>query len=82
MGTHLLGDILAALAGPTRDPREDLPPPIFRRGIVKLEDLTSGMELAGTVLNVVDFGVFVDIGLWDSARSYQSPGRSLHSGSA
>ncbi|MBM4000162.1 MAG: S1 RNA-binding domain-containing protein [Planctomycetes bacterium] len=62
----LLRDILAALTRPGRDPREDLPPPVFRRGIMRLEDLESGMELTGTVLNVVDFGVFVDIGLSDS----------------
>src|SRR4029077_1004009 len=49
-----------------RDPREDLPPPIFKKGILKLEDLQPGMELKGTVLNVVDFGAFVDIGLKDS----------------
>ncbi len=62
----VLSDILAALARPGRDPREDLPAPIFRRGILKLEDLKAGMELSGTVLNVVDFGAFVDIGLPDS----------------
>ncbi len=62
----LLRDILNALARPGRDPREDLPAPVFRRGIVKLEDLEPGMKLAGTVLNVVDFGAFVDIGLPDS----------------
>ena len=62
----LLKDILASLARPGRDPREDLPPPVFRRGIVKLEDLEPGMQLSGTVLNVVDFGAFVDIGLPDS----------------
>ncbi|MFO0901911.1 MAG: Tex-like N-terminal domain-containing protein [Pirellulales bacterium] len=67
VGALLLRDMLASLARPTRDPREDLPPPVFRRGIMKLEDLASGMELSGTVLNVVDFGVFVDIGLSDSA---------------
>ena len=66
IGTLLLGDILAAIMRPGRDPREDLPPPVFRRGIVKLEDLKPGMELTGTVLNVVDFGAFVDIGLHDS----------------
>jgi predicted RNA-binding protein with RPS1 domain len=59
-------DILEALARPGRDPREDLPPPIFKKGILKLEDLQQGMELKGTVLNVVDFGAFVDIGLKDS----------------
>jgi len=62
----LLRDILSSLARPGRDPREDLPAPVFRRGIVKLEDLEPGMKLAGTVLNVVDFGAFVDIGLPDS----------------
>ena len=59
-------DILASLTRPGRDPREDLPSPVFRHGIMKLEDLTPGMELSGTVLNVVDFGAFVDIGLSDS----------------
>ena len=59
-------DILAQLARPGRDPREDLPPPIFKKGVIKLDDLTPGMELTGTVLNVVDFGAFVDIGLHDT----------------
>jgi uncharacterized protein len=66
IGTLTLQDILAQLARPGRDPRESLPPPIFKRGVLKLDDLTSGMELNGTVLNVVDFGAFVDIGLKDS----------------
>ena len=66
VGVPTLHDILDALARPGRDPREDLPPPIFKKGILKLEDLTPGMELKGTVLNVVDFGAFVDIGLKDS----------------
>lgn len=66
VGTHLLQDILTSLTRPGLDPRDSLPPPVFRRGIMKLEDLTPGMELTGTVLNVVDFGVFVDIGLSDS----------------
>lgn len=66
IGTHLLQDILASLTRPGIDPRDNLPSPLFRRGIMKLEDLQNGMELAGTVLNVVDFGVFVDIGLSDS----------------
>ena len=56
----------SALARPERDPREDLPKPIFKKGILKIEDLSAGMELKGTVLNVVDFGAFVDIGLKDS----------------
>ena len=66
IGEPTLHDILEALARPGRDPREDLPPPIFKKGILKLEDLQPGMELKGTVLNVVDFGAFVDIGLKDS----------------
>ena len=46
--------------------RANLPKPIFKKGILKIEDLTADMELKGTVLNVVDFGAFVDIGLKDS----------------
>ena len=65
-GVPTVSDILDALARPGRDPREDLPPPIFKKGILKLEDLQPGMELKGTVLNVVDFGAFIDIGLKDS----------------
>ena len=67
MGELLLKDILASLTKPRRDPRDDLTPPVFRRGVLKLDDLKPGMELSGTVLNVVDFGVFVDIGISDSA---------------
>jgi uncharacterized protein len=66
IGVPTVRDILESLARPGRDPREDLPPPIFKKGILKLEDLQAGMELKGTVLNVVDFGAFVDIGLKDS----------------
>jgi uncharacterized protein len=66
IGFHLLDDILMSLCRPALDPRDNLSPPVFRRGIIKLEDLAPGMELSGTVLNVVDFGVFVDIGLSDS----------------
>ena len=58
--------MIEALCRPGRDPREDLPPPIFRKDVVKFEDLQAGMELRGTVLNVVDFGAFVDVGLSDS----------------
>ena len=66
VGEPTLRDIFEALARPDRDPREDLPKPIFKKGVLKLEDLQPGMELKGTVLNVVDFGAFVDIGLKDS----------------
>ncbi len=66
LGEFTLRDIIEALARPERDPRDDLPKPIFKKGVLKLEDLVAGMELKGTVLNVVDFGAFVDIGLKDS----------------
>lgn len=66
IGQLTLDDMIEALCKPGRDPREDLPPPIFRKDVVKFEDLQAGMELRGTVLNVVDFGAFVDVGLSDS----------------
>ena len=66
VGEPTLRDIADALARPERDPREDLPKPIFKKGVLRLEDLAAGMELKGTVLNVVDFGAFVDVGLKDS----------------
>ncbi len=67
VGELLLQDLLACLTRPGRDPRDDLPPPVFRSDIMKLDDLRPGMELRGPVLNVVDFGAFVDIGMSDSA---------------
>lgn len=66
VGRLLLEDIVEQLSRPGRDPREDLPRPFFKKGVLKLEDLEVGMELMGAVLNVVDFGAFVDIGLHDS----------------
>ena len=66
VGRLLLADILEQLKRPGRDPREDLPLPFFKKGVLKLEDLELGMELHGAVLNVVDFGAFVDIGLHDT----------------
>jgi uncharacterized protein len=63
VGQPTLVDILDALARPGRDPREDLPPPILRRDVLKIEDLREGMRLRGVVRNVVDFGAFVDIGV-------------------
>lgn len=71
-GALTLSDIVAQLARPGRDPRESLPQPIFKRGILKLDDLTPGLELMGTVLNVVDFGAFIDIGLKDSGLVHVS----------
>lgn len=66
IGEALVAELLRDLARPGRDPRDDLPPPVFKKGILKLEDLQEKMSLKGTVLNVVDFGAFVDIGLKDS----------------
>ncbi|MCI0700562.1 MAG: helix-hairpin-helix domain-containing protein, partial [Planctomycetia bacterium] len=65
-GEPTVRDIYDAVARPGRDPREDLPPPIFKTGVLKIEDISPGMELKGTVLNVVPFGAFVDIGLKES----------------
>lgn len=59
-------EMIATFERPCRDPRSDLSGPVFRRGVLKLEDLGVGMELTGTVLNVVDFGAFIDVGLKDS----------------
>ncbi len=72
VGTLTLKDIVSQLVRPGRDPREDLPAPVFKQGVLKLEDLSAGMELTGTVLNVVDFGAFVDIGMHDSGLVHVS----------
>jgi uncharacterized protein len=71
-GLPTLRDIIDALARPGRDPRADLPGPIFKKDILKMSDLTPGMELRGTVLNVVDFGAFVDVGLKESGLVHVS----------
>lgn len=63
VGRPTLADILAELQRPGRDPREDVPPPILREDVLKMEDLQPGMKLMGTVRNVVDFGAFVDVGV-------------------
>jgi uncharacterized protein len=62
-GIPTIKDIIEALQRPGRDPREDLPRPLLRRDITRLEDLQRDLVLEGTVRNVVDFGLFVDIGL-------------------
>lgn len=62
-GQPTVRDILKALAQPGRDPRDELPPPLFRADVLTIEDLKPGMVLKGTVQNVVDFGAFVDIGV-------------------
>ena len=63
IGILTLEDIIKELSKPGRDPREDMPKPILRSDVLKLEDLTEGMILNGTVRNVIDFGAFVDIGV-------------------
>ena len=72
VGRLLLADIVEQFLRPGRDPREDLPEPLFKQGVLKFEDLEIGMELRGSVLNVVDFGAFVDIGLHDSGLVHVS----------
>ena len=62
-GVPTVKDILDALAKPGRDPREDLPAPLTRKAIVKLSDIKPGTIMKGTVRNITDFGVFVDIGI-------------------
>ncbi|WP_286181214.1 Tex family protein [Bacillus sp. ISL-37] len=63
IGKLTLKDIIDALVRPERDPRDELPAPLLKKDVLKLEDLKTGMELQGTVRNVVDFGAFVDIGV-------------------
>ena len=63
VGTLTLEDIIKELSKPGRDPREDMPKPILKSDVLKLEDLREGMILNGTVRNVIDFGAFVDIGV-------------------
>lgn len=64
IGIPTVNDILKELSKPGRDPRDELPPPLLRSGdIMELKDLKPGMELVGTVRNVIDFGCFVDIGV-------------------
>ena len=63
IGEMTLKDIIEELSKPGRDPREDMPKPILRQDVLKLEDLQEGMILTGTVRNVIDFGAFVDIGV-------------------
>ena len=63
IGEMTLEDIISELSKPGRDPREDMPKPILRSDVLKLEDLKEGMILTGTVRNVIDFGAFIDIGV-------------------
>lgn len=63
VGVPTLEDIEKELLKPGRDPRDELPPPLLRTDVMDMEDLKEGMELTGTVRNVIDFGAFVDIGV-------------------
>ena len=63
LGKETLQDIIAGLTKPGRDPRDDIAQPLLRQDVLSMEDLKPGMELQGTVRNVVDFGAFVDIGV-------------------
>ena len=63
VGVPTLRDIVGELVKPGRDPRDELPRPILRTDVLEMKDLKPGMELTGTVRNVIDFGVFVDIGV-------------------
>ena len=71
-GVPTMDDIIDSLAKPNRDPRDELPKPIFRRDVLKIEDLKEGMILVGTVRNVVDFGAFVDIGVKNDGLVHKS----------
>lgn len=72
VGEITLRDIIKELQKPGRDPREDMPKPILKTGVIDLKDLTTGMELMGTVRNVSDFGAFVDIGVHQDGLVHKS----------
>ena len=65
-------DIIDALKKPHRDPRDEAPKPILKSDVLTIDDVKMGMELTGTVRNVVDFGIFVDVGLHNDALAHIS----------
>lgn len=69
---YTLKDIIDTLLKPNRDPRDDMPQPLLKSDVLHLEDLKKGMKLQGTVRNVVDFGVFIDIGLKNDGLAHIS----------
>lgn len=69
---YTLKDIIETLLKPNRDPRDDMPQPLLKSDVLHLEDLKKGMKLQGTVRNVVDFGVFIDIGLKNDGLAHIS----------
>jgi uncharacterized protein len=82
-GVPTLADICEQLVRPGRDPRQDAPAPVLRSDVLSMDDLTAGMQLKGTVRNVVDFGAFVDIGVKQDGllhRSQIPSGQSLKVG--
>ena len=72
VGSMLISDIVRAIKRPDWDPREKARKPVFRRGMLKTEELKEGQQLDAQVVNVVDFGVFVDIGLGESCLVHVS----------
>jgi protein Tex len=72
VGDATLDDILAELAKPNRDPRDEYPAPVLDQGVLSFEDLAEGMKLKGKVKNVVDFGAFIDIGIKESGLIHVS----------
>ena len=72
VGEYTFNDILDALAAPLRDPRDEVARPLLRSDVLHLEDLKPGMELQGTVRNVVDFGAFVDCGVKEDGLIHTS----------
>ena len=72
IGIPTLQDIIKELKKPGRDPREELPKPIFKSGIIELSQLEKGMKLMGTVRNVSDFGAFIDIGVHQDGLVHKS----------
>ena len=72
VGLPTLRDIVAELQRPGRDPRDELPPPLLRTDVMGIEDLKPGMEMTGTVRNVIDFGAFIDIGVHQDGLAHIS----------
>ena len=72
IGVPTLQDIIKELKKPGRDPREELPKPIFKTGVIDITQLKPGMQLMGTVRNVSDFGAFVDIGVHQDGLVHKS----------
>ena len=70
--TYTLNDIIESLCKPNLDPRDEMPQPILKSNVLDIKDLTIGMKLQGTVRNVVDFGLFIDIGLHNDGLAHIS----------